>query len=742
LVIARVNTLGKNQPKLFTFTDRHGRLIGDSDSISDNFGNTDDVDFPGVVPDIVPDIEIPGVDEEEEQVIPTTQDEIAIDDLEIQPEEAPIVVETVQEEAAQVAPVIEPMHLPELRRSSRAKIQTNQAYIPSMTGSKYGYAVTQLEKGVLHPDAHMFVQDDFYQSDPDVVAMVMTQLSLKAGLKEWGDKAHDAAFNEMKQLHFRNTFKPWHWRDLTHTQRQMVLESHMFLKAKRDGKTKARTVAGGNKQRGYIRKEDASSPTVAVESVLLTCIIDAEEGRDVAVVDIPNAFVQTRVEDEKDMAFIKIRGVLVDILVEIAPDVYKSYVTKDKKGVAQLLVQCQNALYGTMVASLLYYRKFVKSLTDIDFVINPYDPCVANKMINGKQMTVCWHVDDLKISHMMPKVMNRMIKYLRQEYESIFEDGSGAMVVSRGKTHKYLGMTLDYTVRGQVSVTMFEHLEEILKVFDEAEPKGGGTKSSAAPANLFTVNEDCEKLSEEKAVEFHTIVAKTLFVTKRARPDTCTPIAFLTTRVRGPDKDDWKKMVHLMRYIRGTLLLPLILSAVGTHILKWWVDASFAVHPNLRGHSGGGLSLGRGFPIVSSTKQKLNTRSSTESEIVGADDFMPAICWTRYFMQAQGYKIEDNILYQDNKSAILLEKNGKASSSKRTKHINIRYFFITDRVKKNELSIEWCPTGNMIGDYATKPLQGPTFKRFRDYIMGVVPVEDPEPKKSMSMGGKTRRPKG
>jgi hypothetical protein len=83
---------------------------------------------------------------------------------------------------------------------------------------------------------------------------------------------------------------------------------------------------------------------------------------------------QTRVKNEKDMSFIKIRGILVDILVEIAPDVYKSYVSKDKKGSKQLLVECQNALYGTMVASLLYYRKFVKSLTDIDFVINPYDP--------------------------------------------------------------------------------------------------------------------------------------------------------------------------------------------------------------------------------------------------------------------------------------------------------------------------------------------------------------------------------
>ena len=175
--------------------------------------------------------------------------------------------------------------------------------------------------------------------------------------------------------------------------------------------------------------------------------------------------------------------------------------------------------------------------------------------------------------------------------------------------------------------------------------------------------------------------------------------------------------------------LPLILSADGSHILKWWIDAAFAVHPNMRGHSGGGLSMGRGFPIVGSTKQKLNTRSSTEAEIVGVDDFMPAVCWSRYFMEAQSYLIKDNIALQDNKSSILLEKNGKASSSKRTKHINIRYFFITDRVNKKEVSVVWCPTGDMIGDYATKPLQGALFRKFRDQIMGVVPVNKPGPGK-------------
>jgi hypothetical protein len=254
--------------------------------------------------------------------------------------------------------------------------------------------------------------------------------------------------------------------------------------------------------------------------------------------------------------------------------------------------------------------------------------------------------------------------------------------VSREKIHKYIGMMLDYSVPGQVKIKMLKYVNEIKAAFDKAEPKGGGTKTSAAPESLFKVDEDFEKLAHAKTVEFHNLVAKTLYSTKRARSDTWTAIAFLTTRVREPDKDDWTKLVHLMRYIRVTGTMPLILSANGSGILKWWVDASFAVHPNMRGHLGGGLSLGRGFPIVSSTKQKLSTWSSAETEIVGADEFMPAICWTRYFMKAQGYGVKDNVLFQDSKSSIILEKNGKASSSKRTKHINIRYFFITDRVKK------------------------------------------------------------
>jgi hypothetical protein len=133
----------------------------------------------------------------------------------------------------------------------------------------------------------------------------------------------------------------------------------------------------------------------------------------------------------------------------------------------------------------------------------------------------------------------------------------------------------------------------------------------------------------------------------------------------------------------------------------------------------------------------MNTQSSTESEIVAADQFMPAVCWTQYFMEAQGCKVQDNILCQDNKSYVLLERNGKALSGKRTKHINIRYFFIADRIMKNELSVVWCPTCDMIGDCATKPLQGAVFKRFRDLVVGVVPAEEPGEGKPKPLVGKS-----
>jgi hypothetical protein len=113
-------------------------------------------------------------------------------------------------------------------------------------------------------------------------------------------------------------------------------------------------------------------------------------------------------------------------------------------------------------------------------------------------------------------------------------------------------------------------------------------------------------------------------------------------------------------------------------------------------------------------KVKLNTKSSTESELVGVDDVSVMILWTKLILEEQGYKINSNILYQDNKSAILLEANDKKSSGKRTRALNIRYFFLTDQVEKGNVTIVYRPTNDMVGDFHTKPLQGEKFRKFRN----------------------------
>jgi hypothetical protein len=198
-------------------------------------------------------------------------------------------------------------------------------------------------------------------------------------------------------------------------------------------------------------------------------------------------------------------------------------------------------------------------------------------------------------------------------------------------------------------------------------------------------------------------------------------VSFLNGRVQKPDEDDYKKLCRVIKYLQGTPDLPLVLAADDSGLIRWWVDASFAVHPDMKGHTGATMSLGNGSVYSTSSKQKLVARSSTESELIGVHDVMPQVIWTRNFLIGQGFNVDDSILYQDNMSAMLLEKNGRMSSGKRTKHINIRYFFVKDRVDSKDITIIHCPTGEMLADYFTKPLQGSLFRRMRDLIMNIDP---------------------
>ena len=139
----------------------------------------------------------------------------------------------------------------------------------------------------------------------------------------------------------------------------------------------------------------------------------------------------------------------------------------------------------------------------------------------------------------------------------------------------------------------------------------------------------------------------------------------------------------------------------------------------MKGHTGGTLSLGHGSMYSLSTKQKLVSWSLTEAKLIGVYDALPQMIWTGNFLQAQGLDIGKVVLKQDNMSSLLMASNRQTSSMKDTKHLAIRYFYIKEKVDKNEVTIEYCLTHDMTANYFMKPLQGKLFHQLRDQIMGI-----------------------
>ena len=235
------------------------------------------------------------------------------------------------------------------------------------------------------------------------------------------------------------------------------------------------------------------------------------------------------------------------------------------------------------------------------------------------------------------------------------------VTVNRGPIHDYLGMDFDFSVDKSVRISMIKYLNKIFESFPE---EIGKPCENPAADWLFKTRDDCRKLPEEQAQAFHHTVAQLLFVAMRARPDIQVPVSFLTKRVREPDEDDWGKLKRTLRYLKGTRHMKLTLTIDNLSTICWWVDASYGCHMDLKGHTGMMMSLGGGAAMSFSRGQKMNVKSSTECELVGIDDAIPSILWGKHFIEAQGYTVTHNILYQDNKSTILLATNGFSSSSK------------------------------------------------------------------------------
>ena len=540
---------------------------------------------------------------------------------------------------------------------------------------------------------------------------VVNHISMKAGIKKYQADAYESILKEITAVEAKNVFVPLNPFDLTYQQKQKAIRSFIFMKEKFDAegkflKLKSRLTASGNQQdRIFVENSfgTVSSPTMAMSSLTTILAIAKSEKRHLATIDIGSAYLNA--DMSKENVIMILDSIVAGEYLKVRPDV-KNMLTK--KG--ELYVKLDKALYGSLQASKLWFDNISSFLTKLGFKANSNDPCVMNKWVGDDCITLGLYVDDILITATKKSLITKLRDALTLEYKEInYLDGNKIT---------YLGMLIDNSNESYIELSMPQFIQDLL---DERRIKPTDYSKTPASKHLFAIVENDTLLDDHEKESFHTSVAKLLYLSKRARPDVLLASTFLCTRVLNPGTDDLKKLNRCLRYLNATKddIKYRINATDKLTDMCVYVDASFAVHPNMRSHSGAILTIGKNSVVFDeSIKQKLNAKSSTEAELIAISDVLPQVIATKTFM-AEQLQCDVNLhLYQDNKSTISLIKNGRPLA-KSTRHINIRYFFVSDYVNRGELSVEHLGTDHMVADYFTKPLQGILFKRHRDFLMGI-----------------------
>jgi hypothetical protein len=466
-------------------------------------------------------------------------------------------------------------------------------------------------------------------------------------------------------------------------------------------KLKFRVVPQGHLlNRNLYEPKETTSPTVSMESIFACINIAAYENRMGFTMDIPGAYLNAKLKDKHVVRFPR------DLAAEYTTLYPKFIEYLQPDGTMLMLIE--KAWYGLVESSALWYTEIKTFLLALGYTTHPSDQGVFQKKTGDSEtITICLWVDDF--------LGFSTTQALIDELKNAVIDRFGDARFDDKKVLNFIGMTITQPKNGIVNVNQKEYIKKII------HESGVTTKSHISPnhPNLMKRKDKSKVKPLQSTTRYLSLLMSLMFLAKRTRPEILTAVCILAGRVQNPDEDDMQYLVRVFEYLNGSIDMGITYSPESLELV-YWIDASYNLHHDSRGHSGIAVTLGRNnAPIYTkSQKQKLNTRSSTEAELVATDEGVLHLLWLILVMDFLGYPPRPVTVFQDNKSTMRVCQTGHSKSG-RLKHMVVRYDFIHGQQESNNITFEYIKSSDMLADILSKPVDNGIFLRLRKRLLNL-----------------------
>jgi hypothetical protein len=490
-----------------------------------------------------------------------------------------------------------------------------------------------------------------------------------------------------------------------------IIPSLIFMKKKMNKATKefekwkARLVAGGHKQDPEMyTKNDITVPTLDHASLLMfLSVLMKQKGCRFYQMDFPGAFLKAELESE---IYMSINKQNVDILRKSHPEII-DHIRDD----GTLITRIQKALYGLKESGKLFRDKVVEIFKEFGLEPLTNHSCIFQKKLpSGKFMYACLYVDDVIIGTNEEDQAEKLRAHCDKDFPGI--------ELLKDDAFSFLGMSIrfDYenlTIRYNTSL----YIEELCD-------KYGVTEGQSMPHTTSLMKNDPSVEVLKNPTRFKSLVMALFYVAKKTRPDILFTVAYLATEAANPTHEHMAKALLVLAYLYETKDIELTHNCNSSDPagLYAFVDASYAIHKDMKGHTGA-LIFDELLNLFysSSAKQKLMGKSSTDAEIIGVHATMNSIESLKALYEEMTGSNKPTVLFQDNLSAKFLMEHGDSSSDK-SKHMKIRYFYIKEKVDEKVVEVQYRNTKRMWADLLTKPITNvQSFALMRSKIMNLQP---------------------